>query len=135
MNHRTDGYGGSIRCRNRVALEVVRATVAAIGANRVGIRLSPCGVFSGMGTSSEVDAQYLALTEELAQLGILYVHLLDHSALGAPPVPAELKFRLRVAFHGIFILAGGFDRIGAQGALHADTPGPKGYTDYPTLEA
>jgi len=119
VNHRTDAYGGSIEGRNRFALEVVRATVAAIGANRVGIRLSPYGVFNGMGAYPEVEAQYLALTEALAQLGILYVHLLDHSALGAPPVPAEFKFRLRVAFQGVFILAGGFDRASAQSALQS----------------
>lgn len=119
VNHRADGYGGSIEGRNRFALEVVRATVAAIGADRVSIRLSPYGVFNGMGAYPNVDAQYLALTEELAQLGILYVHLLDHSALGAPPVPAELKLRLRVAFHGVFILAGGFDQGSAESALHS----------------
>jgi len=120
VNHRTDGYGGSIHSRNRFALEVVRATVAAIGADRVGIRLSPFGIFNGTGAYPEVEAQYLALTNELAQLGILYVHLLDHSALGAPPVPAELKFRLRLAFHGVFILAGGFDQASAERALKAD---------------
>lgn len=119
VNHRTDAYGGSIEGRNRFALDVVRATVAAIGADRVGIRLSPYGVFNGMGAHPEVEAQVLALTEALAQLGILYVHLLDHSALGAPPVPAEFKFRLRAAFPGVFILAGGFDRASAEGALHA----------------
>lgn len=119
VNRRTDGYGGSLEGRNRFALEVVRATVAAIGADKVGIRLSPYGVFNGMGAYPEVDAQYLALTEELAQLGLLYVHLLDHSALGAPPVPAELKFRLRVAFQGVFILAGGFDQASAESALKA----------------
>lgn len=119
LNRRTDGYGGSLEGRNRFALEVVRATVAAIGADKVGIRLSPYGVFNGMGAYPEVDAQYLALTEELAQLGLLYVHLLDHSALGAPPVPAELKFRLRVAFQGVFILAGGFDQVSAESTLKA----------------
>lgn len=119
VNQRTDAYGGSIKGRNRFALEVVRATVAAIGADRVGIRVSPYGVFNGMGAYADIEAQYMALTEELAQLGILYVHLLDHSALGAPLVPAELKFRLRVAFPGVFILAGGFDRASAEGALNA----------------
>ena len=119
VNHRTDGYGGSIPGRNRFALEVVRATVAAIGADKVGIRLSPYGVFNGMGAFPEVEAQYLALTEALSQLGVLYLHLLDHSALGAPPVPAEFKFRLRVAFQGLFILAGGFDHASAERALHA----------------
>jgi len=119
VNQRTDAYGGSIQGRNRFGLEVVRATVAAIGADRVGIRLSPCGVFNATGAYPEVEAQYLALTEALSQLGILYVHLLDHSAMGAPPVPAELKFRLRVAFHGVFILAGGFDQPSAEAALQA----------------
>jgi N-ethylmaleimide reductase len=119
VNQRTDAYGGSIEGRNRFALEVARATAAAIGAHRVGIRLSPYGVFNSTGPFPEVDAQYLALTQELSQLGILYVHLLDHSALGAPPVPAELKLRLRSAFPGLFILAGGFDRAGASRALEA----------------
>ncbi|MDR7150507.1 N-ethylmaleimide reductase [Hydrogenophaga palleronii] len=169
VNQRIDAYGGSIEGRNRFALEVVRATVAAVGADRVGIRLSPYGALNATGAFPDVEAQYVALTEALAQLGILYVHMLDHSALGAPPVPAELKFRMRVAFHGLFILAGGFDQAGAESALkagHANliafarpfianpdlvermqakaalnpmdmatfyTPGPKGYTDYPTL--
>jgi N-ethylmaleimide reductase len=171
VNQRVDGYGGSIQGRNRFVLEVVRATVQAIGAHRVGIRLSPYGVLNSTGAYPDLDAQYMALTEQLAELGIVYVHLLDHSAMGTPPVPSELKFRLRVAFKGLFILAGGFDKSSADfalGAGHADliafgrpfianpdlvarmqakselnavdmstcyTPGPQGYTDYPTLEA
>jgi N-ethylmaleimide reductase len=117
VNQRTDAYGGSIEGRNRFALEIARATVAAIGADRVGIRLSPYGVFNATGAFADVDAQYLALTQELSKLGMLYLHLLDHSPLGAPPVPAELKSRLRAAFRGLFILAGGFDRAGAEAAL------------------
>jgi N-ethylmaleimide reductase len=119
VNQRTDAYGGSIEGRNRFALEVARATAAAIGAHRVGVRLSPYGVFNSTGAYPDVEAQYLELTQELSQLGMLYIHLLDHSAMGAPPVPAELKFRLRAAFQGLFILAGGFDRAGAESALKA----------------
>ena len=169
VNQRTDAYGGSIDGRNRFALEVARATVAAIGAHRVGVRLSPYGVFNSTGAFADIEAQYLALTQEFSQLGMLYLHLLDHSPLGAPPVPAEMKLQLRAAFKGLFILAGGFDRDAAESALGADeadliafarpflanpdlmermrteaalnavdmatfyTPGPKGYTDYPTL--
>lgn len=117
VNQRTDAYGGSIDGRNRFALEVARATAAAIGAHRVGIRLSPYGVLGGTGAYPDVEAQYLALTKELSDLGLLYVHLLDHSAMGAPPVPADFKSRLRAAFQGLFILAGGFDRAGAERAL------------------
>ena len=119
VNRRTDAYGASSEGRNRFALEVARATVAAIGSHRVGIRLSPYGVFNGTGAFPEVDPQYLALTREMSKLGLLYVHLLDHSAMGAPPVPAELKHSLRAAFQGLFILAGGFDRASAEAALRA----------------
>jgi N-ethylmaleimide reductase len=117
VNVRTDGYGGTISARNRFALEVTRAAVAAIGAGRVGIRLSPYGVFNGTGPFPEVEAQYIALVDELSSLGLLYVHVLDHSAMGAPPVPAELKLNLRRHFDGPFILAGGFDRTSAEKAL------------------
>ena len=119
VNQRTDGYGGSIEGRNRFALEVARATAAVIGAHRLGIRLSPYGVFNGTGAFPDVEAQYLALTQELSKLDLLYVHLLDHSAMGAPSVPAEFKARLRAAFQGLLILAGGFDRAGAEAALKA----------------
>ena len=119
VNQRTDAYGGSIEGRNRFALDVARATVAAIGAHRVGIRLSPYGVFNSTGAYPDIDAQYLALTQELSKLGLLYLHVLDHSAMGAPPVPAELKAGLRAAFDGLFVLAGGFDRANAEAALEA----------------
>ena len=117
VNTRSDGYGGSASARNRFALEVARASCAAIGADRVGIRLSPYGVFNGTGAFADVDAQYLALTSALSDLGLLYVHLLDHSAMGAPPVPATLKAQLRASFKGPFILAGGFDGASAEQAL------------------
>jgi N-ethylmaleimide reductase len=119
VNQRTDAYGGGIEGRNRFALEVARATADAIGADRVGVRLSPHGVFNSTGAFPDVESQYLALVQALSALGLRYVHLLDHSAMGAPPVPGELKSRLRAAFKGLFILAGGFDRAGADAALKA----------------
>ncbi len=41
VNDRTDKYGGSLENRCRFALDVVEAIVDEIGADRVGIRLSP----------------------------------------------------------------------------------------------
>lgn len=117
VNQRNDGYGGSMQGRNRFAIEVVQAVTAAIGADKVGIRLSPYGVFNDTGAFVDVDAQYLALCQELSALGLLYLHVLDHSAMGAPPVPEALKSRLRDCFEGPFILAGGFDRATAEAAL------------------
>ena len=117
VNQRSDAWGGSPAGRNRFALEVARATAQAIGAERVGIRLSPYGVFNATGAFADVDAQYGALAVELSALGLLYLHVLDHSATGAPPVPAAMKAGLRRAFDGPFILAGGFDFASAETAL------------------
>jgi N-ethylmaleimide reductase len=117
VNKRTDGYGGSSGARNRFALEVARATAAAIGAERIGMRLSPYGVFNSTGEYPGHDAQYLELATELSRFGLLYLHVLDHSAMGAPPVPAEIKLKLRQTFSGLFILAGGFDAASAERAL------------------
>jgi N-ethylmaleimide reductase len=117
INRRVDGYGGTPEARNRLVLEVAAAAAQAIGADRVGIRLSPHGVFNGAGAFPGVDAQYLALGKELSALGLMYAHVLDHSALGAPAVPDDLKAGLRAAFKGPFILAGGFDKAQAEQAL------------------
>jgi len=59
------------------------------------------------------------LVKELSTMGLMYVHVLDHSAMGAPAVPAALKATLRAAFKGTFILAGGFDHASAEAALAA----------------
>ncbi len=117
INHRTDGYGNSIEGRNRFALEVTRAVVAAIGADRVGIRVSPFGVFNGTGEFPGLQPQYLALATELGGMELMYMHLVDHSSMGAPPVPADFKLKLREGFSGTFIVSGGFDRDSAETAL------------------
>ena len=117
VNKRTDGYGGNSAGRNRFALECARATVAAIGPERVGIRLSPFGVFNSTGAFPGLEPQYLELCSALSALGLLYLHVLDHSAMGAPPVPTAFKAQLRATFKGVFILAGGFDQASAEQAL------------------
>jgi N-ethylmaleimide reductase len=117
VNLRTDAHGGSIEGRNRLALEIAQATITAIGRDRVGMRLSPYGVFNGTGEFPDVQAQYLALAKSLSALGLLYIHLVDHSSMGAPPVPADFKLKLRAGFDGLFILSGGFDHASAEQAL------------------
>lgn len=120
VNRRVDDYGATAEGRNRLVLEVARAAANEIGAERVGIRLSPHGVVNSTGTFEGVDDQYLALVQQLSALGLMYLHVLDHSAMGAPPVPAQLKADLRAAFDGPFVLAGGMDKTGAQLALSED---------------
>lgn len=120
INRRSDGYGVTAQGRNRLVLEVARATAQAIGADRVGIRLSPHGVVNSAGAFDGVDEQYLSLVRELSGMGLMYIHVLDHCAMGTPPVPAQLKADLRAAFDGPFILAGGLDKASANAALKDD---------------
>ena len=103
--------------RNRFALEVTRACIKAIGADRVGMRISPYGVFNGTGAFPDMDTQYLSLVTELSVLDVLYVHLVDHSSMGAPAVPAPFKHTLRKAFTGAFIASGGMNRERAEAVL------------------
>lgn len=117
VNDRQDGYGGSADNRNRFVLEVARAAVAAIGKEKVGIRVSPYGAFNATGAFDGVDAQYLALAKELGSLGLAYIHVVDHSAMGAPPVPESIKKGIREAFGGTYILSGGYDRKRAEADL------------------
>jgi len=116
-NQRTDAWGGSLEKRLRFAVEVARAVAAAIGGERVGLRLSPYGANAGMTPYPEIDETYRALVPRLVATGIQYLHLVDHSAMGAPKVPEALKRELRRAWPRTFILAGGFDRAGAEAAL------------------
>jgi N-ethylmaleimide reductase len=117
VNTRSDGYGGSAEGRNRFALEVAKACVDAIGGDRVGMRISPHGVFNGTGAFEGVDAQYLSLVEKLSALGLVYLHQLDHSAMGAPAVPEASKKALRAAFKQSYIAAGGFDAASGEALL------------------
>lgn len=116
-NTRTDGWGGSVANRIRFVVEVAQAVVDAIGADRVGIRLSPYGTASGMAAYPEVDETYLALAEALSQAGLVYLHLVNHAAMGNPAIPAGFRTALRAAWPRTFIVGGSFDATSAQAAL------------------
>lgn len=118
-NQRTDRYGGSIENRIRFVVEVASAVAQAIGGDHVGIRLSPHGTNGDMKPYEGVDETYRALVSALVPTGVQYVHVVDHSSMGAPPVPAALKASLRAAWPRTMILCGGFDRASAEAALAA----------------
>jgi N-ethylmaleimide reductase len=118
-NRRSDRWGGSVENRIRFAVEVARRTAAAIGSGKVGMRLSPYGVFNGSTPDPETDAVYAALARALSGLGLLYLHSVDHSAGGAPKPKPELVREMRTAFQGAFILSGGYDAKRAEADLQA----------------
>lgn len=107
-NTREDRYGGSIENRCRFVLEVVERAIREIGRDKVGIRLSPYGVASDMHYYPEVDDTYKYLAKKLNNLRILYIHLVDHSSMGAPEVPLAIKQAIRQKLAGTLILSGGY---------------------------
>jgi len=116
-NQRSDDWGGSVAKRSRFVIEVAEAVVAAIGGDKVGIRISPYGTASGMAAYPEVDETYLALVAALAKAGLVYVHLVDHAAMGNPAIPAEFRTALKAAWPRTFIVGGSFDGASAQAAV------------------
>lgn len=118
-NIRADNYGGSIENRCRFVLEVVRAVAEAIGASKTGVRLSPYGVASDMPHYPEIDATYNYLSDQLNSIGIAYIHLVDHSAMGAPAVPEEMKKAIRHNFKNTIILSGGYDKERAESDIES----------------
>jgi N-ethylmaleimide reductase len=118
-NQRQDRFGGSVENRMRFVLEVAKASVAAIGGDRVGIRISPYGVFNGMQADAEMDELYTRLSQELSKLGLIYIHVVDHSSMGAPEVSDGIKTKIRAAFKGTYILSGGYDLKRAEEDLAA----------------
>lgn len=126
-NQRTDSYGGSVENRNCFAIRVATAVVDAIGADRTAIRLSPNGVASGMRLFPEVKDAYVALGEAFGRLKLVYVHLADHSALGAPEVGTELKEAIVAAYGGTVIHTGGNDRGSADAIVEMNDKALAGF--------
>ena len=119
-NLRTDRYGGTIENRARFTLEVADAVIKAVGKDKVGIRLSPYGVFNDMPLYDAMDADYTYLAQQLNARGLVYIHLVDHSPMGAPPVPDSIKKMFRDTFKGKLILSGGYDAVRAETDLVAE---------------
>lgn len=161
-NLRTDEYGGSFENRARFLFEVLDAMIAEIGAERVGVRLSPAGEFNDM---REPDAEelYKYILPELSERKLAYLHI------GTFDFSKDWHAILRPFYEGVYLAGVGFTKeraetLLAQGgadaiafgvpflanpdlperlALGAElnapdeatfyTPGEKGYTDYAFL--
>lgn len=119
-NQRTDEWGGSVENRIRFAVEVARRTAARIGGDRLGIRVSPYSASGGLRSDDDqVEELHEKLAGEMKKLGLVYMHLVDHSSMGMPAVSASVKQKIRDAFGGTIILAGGNDRASAEADLAA----------------
>jgi N-ethylmaleimide reductase len=115
-NRREDAYGGSAENRRRFVLEVVDAVAAAIGRERVAIRLSPFNNFNDLEANfPNEEAELLELVRELSSRRLGYLHLI--ATPGA--VPDATVDAVRAAYAGRLMLAGDFDRDRADAVLAA----------------
>jgi len=162
VNLRADEYGGSIENRARFLLEVLDAMTGAVGASRVGVKLSPRMPFNDI---EETDAEelYTYVLKKLSGRGLAYVHVGDFTGEG-------WHAKLRHVYEGVYFAGAGLtkeagEELLARGLADAAvfgtkfisnpdlperfrrgaplnepdtatfyTPGERGYTDYATLE-
>ena len=167
-NQRTDGYGGSLDNRARFLMEVLTAVTAAIGADKVGLRLSPLNSYNSMKDSDPL-ALIGFLADKLNAFKLAYLHVMRADFFGVQK--ADVMTVAREKYKGVLVgnmgytpdeaeaavAAGKLDavafgtaflanpdlpaRIKTKAVLNAPdsstfyTPGPEGYTDYPTMAA
>jgi 2,4-dienoyl-CoA reductase-like NADH-dependent reductase (Old Yellow Enzyme family) len=162
-NHREDGYGGSIENRTRFMLEVADAVVSVWGANRVGMHIAPRADAHDMGDSdlaalfrhvaSELGKRKLAFlcareSHDTPALGPMLKHafggpFIANEGFTAPSAGEAIRSGTAdaVAF-GVAAIANPdlVERIRIGAPWNAPDSatfygsGPKGYTDYPTLQ-
>jgi N-ethylmaleimide reductase len=106
-NQRDDGYGGSPENRARFSIEVTEAVAAAVGAGRVGIRISPeHNIQDVLETdAADVTATYGTLLDALAPLGLAYLSVLHSEPAG------DLVQNLRSRFGGPLVINSGFTTV------------------------
>lgn len=117
-NLRTDEYGGDIKNRSRLTLEVVDAAIKAWDNQRIGIRLSPMGPFNGLDNGVDQEAAALYLIGELNKRKIAYLHLSEPDWAGGEPYTDEFRKKVRAIFDGPIVCAGGYTQEKAETLLN-----------------
>ncbi|MFO6484639.1 hypothetical protein ACLBR5_17005 [Escherichia coli] len=107
-NHRTDQYGGSVENRARLVLEVVDAGIEEWVADRIGIRVSPIGIFQNTDNGPNEEADALYLIEQLGKRGIAYLHMSEPDWAGGEPYTDAFREKVAPIFHGPIIGAGAY---------------------------
>ncbi len=115
-NKRTDCYGGSIENRARLLVEVMQALAAEIGADRLGVRLSPVSP-AGDSKDSNPQALFTHVVTALNALGLAFIHVVE-GATGGPRDNEPFDYEaLRRHFSGSWMVNNGYDRAMAIDAV------------------
>lgn len=119
INTRTDEYGGSVENRSRFLLEIAEQTVAAIGKEKVGVRISPFSTFNDIPAYDGVEETYIHIAKKLTDLDIAYLHYLDHSPTGLDLVSQDLRNAFRESFKNTLIFCGALTKESASAIIES----------------
>lgn len=117
-NLRQDAYGGSVENRVRLVDEVVRAVVAVVGGDRVGIRISPVNNRNDL-THGDPEPTFAYLVDRLNDAGIAYLHVIEGWTGGPRDVGGFDLDGLRQRFKGAYMVNNGYDKALADATLAA----------------
>jgi len=109
INTRTDSFGGPVENRARFLLMVADRVAAAVGAGRVGLKVSPRIKFNDV-QDPDAEAVYPYLADQLSTRGLAYLH-------GAQQGGYDTHAALRPRFKGLYFAGAGFDRASGEAML------------------
>jgi N-ethylmaleimide reductase len=116
-NKRRDSYGGSVFNRVRLLREITEAVAKSIGADRVGVRLSPTGTFNDI-SDSDPATLFTAAVKSIDTLGLAYLHLVEDFGEPDPNLNnAAVLATVREAWSGVYIGNGDYDAGKAERAV------------------
>jgi len=120
-NQRTDAWGGPIENRARLLLDTTSAVCEAIGADRVGVRISPLGRFNDV-HDPEPEAIYRYVAARLSDFGLAYLHVIRPAVSGSSTASAPAADPLpdiRSLYRGTLLVAGDLDVVNADRLIDA----------------
>ena len=112
-NQRSDSYGGTLEQRARFLFEVLTAVCAAIGSDRVGLRLSPLNSYNDMKDSDPL-AWTAYLAEQLNRFDLAYLHIMRADFFGLQK--ADVMPLARAHYKGVLIGNMGYTPTEAEAA-------------------
>lgn len=116
-NQRTDRYGGSLENRYRFLDEIVGAVLSVLPASRVGVHISPNGIFNDMG-SPDYRETFLYVAGRLDHYGLAYLHVIDGLEFGFHELGTPMKLaEFRQVFKGPLMGNCGYTRETAAAAI------------------
>ncbi|MBN4076656.1 alkene reductase [Mariprofundus ferrooxydans] len=127
-NHRNDKYGGSIENRTRLLVEVTESVCNEIGADKVGVRISPVNSFNDI-YDSDPQALFNHVAKQLSKIKPVYLHAVEVNMAGEPDINVDIQ-QIRNNFSGLYIGNGGYEKNSGNDAIESGAADMIAYGSY-----